>query len=303
MKKHMVMIVGGYFPYASPTGKCAEQYISLIQENYDVDVICIARINEDKYLYNDKNIYPVGCKQIFSLNNMAKKNNFLFLLKKLRIKIINLFHQPNNLYWYVKEAYRKLEEIHYEKPIDIVFSVGAPMASHCAANKFKDKYPEIRWVTYSVDSYAAQNNNKKKYILYEKNILAKADFNFLSEEIYNNSSFLYINNREKFETLPYVLSINKNINSKTNIFESDKINLLYAGRFYKKIRNPKFLLELIKYLDDNVVLHLYCTSDCDKLIKKYVSSSNGKIVLHDMVSIEEINNLYMSADFLVSNAH
>lgn len=54
MKKHLAMIVGGYYPTPSPTGKCAEQYVSLIQDDYEIDVVCIARSDDKSYAYNKK---------------------------------------------------------------------------------------------------------------------------------------------------------------------------------------------------------------------------------------------------------
>ena len=36
MKQHLVMIVGMFYPQPSPTGKCAEAYVDLLKDQYDI---------------------------------------------------------------------------------------------------------------------------------------------------------------------------------------------------------------------------------------------------------------------------
>lgn len=302
MKRHLIMIVGGYYPTPSATGRCAEDIIQLIQEQYDIDVICLSRADNTEYEYKGKRVFPVG--NWYSHLQHTLRNNgrtkVLYRIVKAPVYFMDYFRNPNNLHWYVNAAYKKLEAIHSDKPIDVIFSVGAPMASHCAAKRFKLLHPEIRWVTYSVDSYATQNNNGKRFCNFEKNVLAKADFNLLSEEIYNNSTFLYQDYSERVSALPYLLPEIRHQIRQDHYFDSKKINLVYAGSFYKEIRNPSFLLEVIKFTRDDTVLHLFCSSNCDDVIDQAVAASHEKIVRHSMVGPDEIVNVYAEADVLVS---
>lgn len=300
MKKHLAMIVGGYYPTPSPTGKCAEQYVSLIQDDYEIDVVCIARSDDKSYVYNKKNVYPAGCSYVYFQKEIENKLRFLHAGSKALLRIWNSVHQPNNLHWYVNAAYKKLEDIHSDKPIDVIFSVGAPMAAHCAAMQFKAFYPEVRWVTYSVDSYAAQNKNRKRFRSFEKGVLGKSDYNLLSEEIYNNSPFLYDDFSDRVGTLPYLLPAIRRKMSHNHYFDSSKTNFVYAGSFYKEIRNPSFLLEAFMHTREDAVLHLFCSSDCDEVINQAVAISHGKIVRHGIVGPDEIADVYAEADVLVS---
>ncbi len=301
MKKHLIMIVGGYYPSPSATGRCAEDNIQLIQEQYDIDVICLSRTDNLEYEYGGKKVFPVG-NRYTHLQHILRSSGtkILYRILKAPVYIMDCFRNPNNLNWYVKAAYKKLEDIHSAKPIDVIFSVGAPMASHCAAMRFKSVHPEVRWVTYSVDSYAAQNKNKKRFIEFEKSVLAKSDYNLLSEEIFNNSKFLYVDYQERVGTLPYLLPTMRHKTSQNHYFDSAKINLAYAGSFYKNIRNPAFLLNTFMQTNDEAVLHLFCSSDCDDLIDQTVVNSQGKIVRREMVGSDEIADVYSEADMLVS---
>lgn len=301
MRKNVVLLLGNYYPEPSPTAKCAENYISLFADEFDIDVISYANTDRKMFMFAGKHIHPVAPKlTIFQhrIDKIMMLYPVLFAIKFFT-HIFNKFHCLNNLRGYKKSAYRELDKLNQSKVIDIIFSIGSPMAAHCAAYNFKMNHPFVRWVTYSADSHAAQNNNKPKMVKFEREILSAADYNLLSEEIYNNNEVLYKGLEYKFGTLPYLLLINNEISSKNFQFEQNRVNLVYAGTFYKKIRNPEFLLRLIKYLDDDVVLHLYCRSDCDGLINRYVNASKGKIVRYETVSSNEIKQIYTAADFLV----
>lgn len=305
MKQHMVMIVGLFYPQPSPTGKCAEAYVDLLKDQYDISVICVADTEHEPYTYNGKNVFPVsGSYMLFQ--NWLKKSNAPLLIQnvaKVPVHIVNRFTQPNLLYSYAVAAERQLRKIHKEKNVDVIFSVGAPMAAHVAAWRFRKKFPQVQWINYTVDSYAAQNRNGKQALrafTFEKEILGDSDWVLFSEEVYNNNQVLYADYTEKCSALPYLLPPTPIVEVQKSYFDSEKINLVYAGRFYKTIRNPEYLLQLAMEMEDRCVLHLYCQSDCDSLINDYVVCSRGKIIRHDPVSVDEIQQIYTQADILVS---
>ncbi len=302
MKKHVVMVVGEYYPGSAPAGKCAEKNISAVADLYDVQVVCTAGESSQGYVHNGKKIVP-ACTGYFLLQQKLRLSGkkVLYHIFKLPVYFLDLFRHPNNLFWYKNEAFKTLEKIHSENPIDIVFSVSGPMACHCAAEKFKKAHPEVKWVTYLADSYAAKNAGKKRAARFEKKVLSFADKNLLSEEIYNNCEFLKKGQEEKVSPLPYMIEQKEQTcEADKKILSDGKINLVYAGRFYKKIRNPKVLLETIVKLPDEFLLHLYCSSDCDSMIKKAAQMSGGKILLHNMVNEETLAEIYAEADILVN---
>lgn len=301
MKEHLVMIVGGYYPNPSPTGKCAESYVDLIREQFDVSVICIAGTNRKPYTYNGKQVYPAaGWYTLFQHWLEKKAPRIIQNLAKVPVHFRHRFTQPNNLYSYIKAARKELEKLHRQKNIDMIFSVGAPMAAHVAASQFRRQYPEVRWTAYTVDSYAAQNKGNSQAFNFEKRILGSADRALFSEEIYGNSPMLFVDFKDKCGVLPYLMPSTPKQDWVKQYFDPQKTNLVYAGRFYKTIRNPEYLLRLAMEMDDCCVLHLYCQSDCDSLINDYVARSRGKIVRHAPVSVDEIQKIYMQADILVS---
>lgn len=302
MKKHLVLLVGKFYPNPSPTGKCAEAYVGLLKDQFDISVICIADTDQMPYHHNHMLVYPAADGYTLFQHRLAQKKapKLLQNAAKVPVHLMQKFTQPNNLFGYVKAAQNRLQLLHRERPVDVIFSVGAPMAAHIAARNFRKTHPHIRWVSYTVDSYAAQNKGSSKAFAFEKAVLGAADRVLLSEEIYDNNPALYADFREKTEALPYLMPPTPPKAEDLQVFDSEKTNLVYAGRFYKTIRHPEYLLQLALEMDEGYVLHLYCQSDCDSLINDYVRRSGGKIIRHTPVSMEEIQQIYTQADVLVN---
>ena len=301
MKQHLVMILGGYYPNPSPTGKCAEAYVDLLKDQLDISVVCIAGTDRKPYTWNGKQVCPAaGWYTLFQHRLEIKAPRFFQNLAKVPVHLRQLFTQPNNLYSYVAAAQKQLERIHAQRPIDIIFSVGAPMAAHVAARNFRKRHPQVGWFTYTVDSYAAQNKGSAKALNFESQVLGASDWVLLSEEIYDNNPKLYEAFPEKCGRLPYQMPPTPQANTSTRYLPENSCNLVYAGRFYKNLRHPEYLLQLAQTLPDNCILHLYCQSDCDSLIDRLVAQSNGKILRHAPVSVDTIQTIYGEADILVS---
>lgn len=320
--KHLVLVVGMYYPNPSPTGQLAGRYISLLKERYRVDVVFIQQ-GESK----TEGIW-INKERLFSLSNWRLRVEDYF--KKIKVgsysKIIrkvayyaveatkafgaiqSFLVFPNNLKWYEKKAYRKLCEIHSSDPIDVVFTVSFPFSAHLAGERFKRKYNNVYWATYTVDLFYKRHKNWKNLFISnsiqafktERAVFRGADMNFLSQEIFDNCEALYEGYEKKVCQLPYLLWHNE-VENDDNMFDNIKINLVYAGRFFKDIRNPEYLLKtILATKDDRIILHLFSSSNCETLIDKYVEESNGKIIKHGMVSSEEIKSVLASADFLVN---
>ena len=331
--KRIIIIAGYVYPDTSPTGKIAMQFADILKENYEVSMLYIqsglervegvkhngitlhaiynVRLYWEQYLIQKtKTSSTVGIQKLFKIATKVVKGigriNAWFVFP--RSKCYALW--PTNLIWFYPKAYRKLVKLHNKKNFDVVFSVTSPFPAHLAARKFKLKYPYVRWVTYTVDPYARASGFTKTFILpnlkakvdikVEKSIYELADYNFVSEEVFNTEAELYLKELYKTVALPYLLLPNS-IKSEKKLFPSDKINLVYAGTFYESIRNPEYLFKTFLAVDNpNILLHLYIVGDCDSLIDSYVNRSKGRIIRHESVSIEKVPCILSQADILIS---
>ena len=209
-----------------------------------------------------------------------------------------------NLAWYRYAAYKKLVEIHSEHPFDVIFTVCSPFAAHCAGMDFKNAYPSVRWCGYTVDPYATKNRIRPFWCSYESLIeierktLLSMDSVLLSEEVYKTRPELYqecYNCRQ----LPYMMPKYYEKATVREFFDENDINCVFAGSFYRDIRNPKYMLDLFSRLGNSKIkLHLF-SRGCEDIVQKYTKSAPG-IVVHSQVTASEIAQVYRDSDILVN---
>lgn len=298
MKKSMVVLCGNYYPSPSPTGLCTKRYLELVSEEYDIDIICLSQNGESGTVTEDGfNIHTLADKHM-CLEYKTKGNfkKFIHLVGAVQIK----FSVLGNMKWFAKAALKKMVELEKSRKIDIVFTVCSPFAAHIAGCNFKKNHPNTILCLYTVDPYSSKYRIRPffcsldKLIQKEKEVFSQADVLMLSEEVYNTRKELY-SDCKNCTVLPYMLPMVKPQINTEGIFEKSVVNCVYAGRFYKDIRNPEYMLSVFSKADKKIVLHLYSVG-CEDIVDKCRSDN---IIVHGIVSQEEIQKVYAAADILI----
>ena len=303
MKKHLVIICGIFYPDPSPTGLCAKRFAGLLADKYDIDIICLSENDEQGIITLSDGIKVhklAGHLMSAESRSNGIKKKILHVVGCIQIKTRLLA----NLTWFRKAVYRKLNDIHAEQPIDTVFSICSPFAAHCAAMDFKRFCPSVHWCGYTVDPYAAKNRIRpfwcsyKKLVKKERTVLLSMDNVLLSEEVAKCRKELYVGCRNVNE-LPYMLPELNIKEGERCFFDEGDINCVYAGSFYKDIRNPEYMLNVFSRIKNtNIKLHLF-SRGCEDIVTKYVNASSN-IVAHKPVSAAEISGVYRGANILIS---
>jgi hypothetical protein len=321
--KRLVIIAGIVYPESTPPGKIAMQFAEVLKKKFDVSMIIMqsSLLQLDGKEHNGIKLFSVlGLRYFLELwfqnkfNNtkyffMRKVSKYAVIFLKVLGRIQNMVIFPNNLQWYYKGALRKLIYLNNQKKIDVIFSICNPFPAHMAAMKFKENNIDVRWVTYTVDPYATSErlNNiallpkyRNKYNTeYESMVYSIADYNLVSEEVYQFESNLFCDFKHKTKSLPYLIF--KPEKKSKNYFDNSKINLVYTGRFYKDIRNPDYFLESIsKIYNNSIQMHLFSQSNCENIIDMHINNSGGRIVKHPLVSANEVINVLLDANILIN---
>lgn len=302
MKKHLVLLTGIYYPKASPTGLCAHRYIQLLKDEYDLDVVFFQSDEHDveNVEYDGFHIHGILGKRM-----RAERKAKGFMKKMLHVigRVEMLTRSLGNTGWYRKQALQKLMEIDYKRKIDVIFSTCSPFEAHLAAEDFKKYHPEVRHVAYTVDVYSSKNRVRPFYISYrdlkkrERSLFSSVDVMLLSDEIYDARPDLH-QGIAHCSKLPYMLP-NAEMNVHENISSKENINCVYAGRFYKDIRNPEYLFRIFAEIKDSrIKLHLFSVG-CEDIVADY-AAKNHNIILHEQVMPSEISQVYHDADILIS---
>lgn len=298
-KPHLVIVCGILYPNPSPTGLCAYRYASLLADNYNMEFIAMSSNGREESDYYEG--IPVHTLSSWRLRaeNKAKglTKKIIHILGSAQLKVT----MNGNLEWFSDAAYKKLEELHKQRPIDALLTICSPLPAHIAGVAFKEKHPEVRHCAYTVDPYAASDRiipfgrNFRDLVEYEYNISKQTDCLLLSEEAFNMRQDIYGGIKQKL-SLPYLLP--KSSAAEGNLFDKEHIHCVYAGSFYKDIRNPEYMLKVFSSLDGKAVkLHLY-SSGCDDLVKGY-AEKNENIEANGYVPQKELQQIYASCDVLI----
>ena len=299
MKQHLVIVCGILYPNPSPTGLCAARYASLLTDKYDIEYIALsANGREEDTYYNGCMVHTISSKRMtleHRCKGFARKLIHLLGASQLKLSLMG------NLGWFVNAAYRKLEVINSNRKIDAILTVCSPFQAHLAGAKFKESHPDVRFCAYTVDPYASSSRvvpffrQYKDFVKLERMASSKPDCLFLSEEAMNMRQDLY-GGLSNCMALPYLLPESKDIEG--NAFDNSHVHCVYAGSFYKTIRNPEYMLKMFSALGDGeLILHLY-SAGCYDVVKKY-ADKNPRIKVHGYVSQEELQKVYASCDFLI----
>lgn len=303
MKKHLAIICGIFYPDPSATGQCAKRFANLLSNDFEIDIICLSESEEQMSvdLADGMKVHKLaGCRLRAESKSAGILRKTIHLLGGAQIKTRLL----GNLTWYRKAAYQKLEEIHSMHSLDTVFSICSPFAAHCAAMDFKRMHPTIRWCGYTVDPYAAGNRIRpfwcsyKKLIEVEKRVLQSMDTVLLSEEVFKSRPELYLG-CSACRALPYVLPEMNLGTGERRFFSEEDINCVYAGSFYRDIRNPEYMLSLFSEINDRrIKLHLF-SRGCEDVVNRYAQCSDT-IIVHEHISPSEMWQVYRDADIMVN---
>lgn len=302
-KKHLVVICGQHYPTPSPTALCAERYALLFKEEYDIDFISQTEngLGETVLLPSGIKSNTVTCRRL-----RWEKKSPPFVSKMIHAygSLLLFTNLLGNQEWFRKAAFRRLEEIHRQHPVDVVFSICSPMAAIWAGIDFKKRHPLVRLCSYTVDPYSTPDRvrpvfqSQASLLNFERRALAAVDWSLLSEEVYNTR----IDIREGLKhcsPLPYLTPpflTDEEYDGKEHK-RAETVVCVYAGSFYDNIRNPDYLLRVFSQLVyDNIQLHLY-SKGCEKIVETYAKCHN--IVVRGMVSQAELRETYLAADVLI----
>lgn len=298
-KPHLVIVCGILYPNPSPTGLCAYRYASLLAEIYDMEFVAMSTNGkEENGYYEGIPVHTLTSRRLRA-ENKAKGliRQMIHLLGSAQLKVT----MNGNLEWFSVAAYKKLEELHKQRPIDALLTVCSPLPAHIAGVAFKNKHPEVRHCAYTVDPYAASDRiipfgkSFRDLVEYEYEISKHPDCLLLSEEAINMRKDIYGSIKQKV-ALPYLLPKSSVVEG--NKFDKEHIHCVYAGSFYRDIRNPEYMLKVFSTLNDkSVKLHLY-SSGCDDLVARY-AAKNEIIEANGYVSQKELQEIYASCDVLI----
>lgn len=315
-KPHLVVLVGGYYPSGSnPMGGILEKLTFELTKHYRVTILTVRQLGQHhlrEYSHQGATVFAVSSLWHDWKDAQGKYSALKAALVKIYCKARALVSGGSSQDYYADMMYRRLEKLYKEDAFQCVLSLSFPFQLHVAARKFKCSHPWVGFVTYSTDTHSENIHStrvplkifrdcvswrrKKK----EMQCYKKADYNFFSREIISTQERFLKPIAEKSDFIDYVMPCG-NAELIPDDWNKDKINLLFAGRVGRPMRDPSYFAKIISLLPDdlNVVLHLYLIDGSSDFFTDDAVSSD-KVMYHRPVSSREMLMLMNAADVLVN---
>ena len=198
-----------------------------------------------------------------TVNNNSNNSKFKFIIKGLLRKVKKLFAIPDiYLYWAIKASNYAIKLIKDEN-FDVMFSMHEPPSSHICAYRIKKKYNNLKWIAYWSDPWLKDSTREGSSLIRKK-----------IEERYERK-IIYLANKHVFVTKAnrddYVKTYNLDINNTyvitrgydaklyeeikkddiPELIKKDKINIVYAGEIFSKLRDIRPFIRAIKNIKKN----------------------------------------------------
>ncbi|MCX4167988.1 hypothetical protein ORY94_08635 [Enterococcus casseliflavus] len=266
----------------------------LVKNGNEVDILTYkADINHPNY---DSSLKPLGNKIYISDNSINRIRGFgrnLNFLKKPR-KIVYDLTQKNNVYGIDRNILNYVDNIKDKiNDYDLVISSSDPKSSHLFVSEIiKLKEKKFKWIQIWGDPFYDDMTNQEnknlnlKKKMEEEKLLKNADIIIYVSPITLNRQkklFPFANKKMFFIPRPY-------LKKRIADLKVNKINLLYAGDYFSKVRNIEPLYTACQEL--NIDFNLLGNSDLD------LKSSNSTNV-YPRVGKAELDKIEESSNVLV----
>lgn len=286
MKKQIAILSTMYYPIMGAPSACIDKYVQALKDQYEFHIIT----------RNDE-LYEPNCRSLniryFSsrIHELRKRfeNNINIGRRKIRSKIflaaINVykliqtqFQLPSAQYWEIDGYLNALEKLNDEVQLDVIIPVSNNFVTQLAALRFKKHHSKIKWIAFITDPFS-ENYIYYKYKIFknfwrnlnlrkEQEIYSYMDYGMFTPEIYRYVSKVFHIKSEIIFKIEFALSDLKS-NKPVEIRSAALCRLIYAGMFYKEIRNPEFALKILSQVPD-VSFDMYVgKGECEDIILRY----------------------------------
>lgn len=219
------------------------------------------------------------------------------------------------LYWAFKASKYGKKLVSKEK-FDVIFSMHEPPSSHICAYLIKRKFKALKWITYWSDPWIKDSTREKNIVI--RKLIEKKLENLV---VTNSDKLIFVTDENRND---YVNTYNIPIDStfilnrgydkqiydkirdkeKPNLIKEDKVNIIYAGEIFSKLRDVNPFIEAIKkikledkYLYNKLNILFFGNIDNDEI--RYKLSNEEAVTISSRIAFDEALNYMINGDILL----
>ena len=234
-----------------------EYILSMLNEKVKMHIISGGKIFEK--------IMPKKSINKAAVNSSQNNKSFIKSMLKKGKSIIAV---PDMYFNWAKAASKYGIELMKKEKFDVMFSMHEPPSSHICAMKIKEEFKDLPWVTYWSDPWLKDSTRENI-----SPVRRKYEQSFERKVVNLSDRFIFVTNANRDD---YVNSYNipiektfivtrgydekqyKEIKEKSNpkLIEKEKINFVYAGEIFSKLRNVNPFIDALNVIkNENIDLY------------------------------------------------
>lgn len=317
--KHVVFLVGSYYPYYSAVGKCIGNIAAVFEKSYKVTVVC------EKNIVNQADTDTLNMQDVIRVTTKMHYNRIKIDEKVNNSQGISKYYWKSRLYLsklerYIRVAFSKSAcDCHvvnaYLKglsmisgAIDVIIPTCNQFESVLAAMQYRQANSKVKIIPYLFDLFSENINinrgkllrriHWKKNMQYEKQMfeVSTCVFHVANWTKHIETYFPEYKNKTVEVEHPLLVSREKKI---TDNYD-DKIHIVYTGVVDLAVRNPKRSLEVLSQLtSDDICFDFYSYGSAESIVAQFDECCNA-IVAHGKVDSTKAEYARQSANILLS---
>lgn len=298
MKKKITIISLSTYPMNTPRSlRTHELATELSRQGHEVNIYVLT--GEYNYSTYEKEtgiqVHSLGHTLFFSYNplNGMQLTTPAKIIRKLVGKFLEFPHIE-----LIKNTYQSLKK---ETDIDLLITIALPYPIHWGTALFRTiNYRKLKntiWVADCGDPY--MGNEFKSHPFYfkyiEKWFCKQADY--ITVPVDTAKKAYYPEFSSKIKVIPQGFNFN-NIKVVDQYKKNDVPTFIYAGNFYKDLRDPTAFLDYLVSL--NLDFRFIVYTKTTQPLKKYRDKLGAKLIIKDFIAREELIYEMSKADFLLN---
>lgn len=261
-----------------------EYILSMLDKKVKMHIVSGGKIFEK--------IMPKKSNNIVEVSATSNSRKFMKNILKKGKSIVAI---PDMYFNWAKKASKYGIELMKKEKFDVIFSMHEPPSSHICALKIKEEFRDVPWVTYWSDPWLKDSTRENISSLrrnfeqsYEKKIVELSDrFIFVTKANRDDYVESYNIPIEKtfIVTRGYDDEQYKDIKSKSNpeMINKEKINFVYAGEIFSKLRDVRPFIEALNTIKENN------SEVFNKLNILFFGNIDDEEIKNRLLSVENVN--------------
>lgn len=296
-----ILIISNFIPPEhSATGRIAFSIAKELSKNNAVHLTCLSS-NEEipscERLTVKKVLTRYGKYKKLVASALQKKG-LGRLLSKIRYKIYYNYLQKKgaeDLKSHLEEFKKSTKKYVVENGIDTIITVSNPFETQEVGQYLKAQIKTLKWFPYLMDS----NRHNLSYdfaVEKEREVLKDADKILIVPALTFDEDFCKdFEGKTEVVDLP-IIPTETQVDAPQDV---TTIKMIFAGMFYKEVRDPKPLLEFVSRLPKNYRLELYCGGYVAP-INNYKEVLGERLSVNGFISPEELDKKMSDAHLVIN---